>query len=401
MTPGDDINQVFSGSKVLFFIRGGDMGGAELSLLEILRRMNRHRFFPVLASLTDGPVVEEIRRMGIVTYVLGAPENLVEAKRRELASPVKIHHSAGRFFASIRLARQLADILGKTGCRLLYTNSLKAHVIGVIAGWLAGAPVVWHVRDVLFHRWERLLFRALRFLFKPTVIANSRFTARHLGAERGTRVIFNGVDLETMKPAREAARVREEFGIPPEAPVVGMAGRVQQWKGHEVFLAAAEILLEDFHDTRFIILGGDLYSEEHFLDNLKKEARRGGRLRDRVIFAGHREDVPDIMNIYDVYVHPTLKAEPFGRVIIEAMALGKPVVATKCGGPEEIVLDENTGLIVPAGDAKSLARAVGRLLIDGATARRFGANGRQRVEEMFRLDKTIMDVENTLEEAMR
>ncbi|MFH1540099.1 MAG: glycosyltransferase family 4 protein [bacterium] len=401
MMPADNIDHVFRGSRVLFFIRGGGKGGAELSLLEILQRMNRNRFLPVLASLTEGPVVDEIREMGIETHVLEAPGKLVEARRQELASPAKIHHSASRFFSSIRVARQLAGLLRETGCHLLYANSLKAHVIGSVAGWLAGVPVVWHVRDVLFHRWERILFRLLRFLFRPTVIANSRFTAGHLGGGRGIKVIYNGVDLAATKPGRDAARVREELGIPPDAPLVGMAGRVQQWKGHEVFLAAAEMLLDDFPDAWFAIAGGDLYSEEHFLDNLKKGVRGNDKLKNRVVFTGHRKDVLDIINTFDVYVHPTLKDEPFGRVIMEAMALGKPVVTTRCGGPEEIVLDEYTGLMVAAGDAKALSRAVGRLLIDRETAKKFGANGRRRVEEMLPLDKTIWAVEQTLEEAMR
>lgn len=398
--PGDNSEQVFAGSKILFFVRGGDVGGAEMSLLEILQRINRRRFLPLLVSLADGPVVDEVRRLGIETHVLGAPEKLVEARRQELASPAKIPHSASRFFSSIGIARRLAGLLRETGCHLLYANSLKADVIGTIAGWLAGVPVVWHVRDVLFHRWERALFRLLRLLFKPTVIANSQFTARHLGGARGVRVIYNGVDLDSLQPAKQAAEAREELGIPAGAPLLGMAGRVQQWKGHEVFLAAAETLLEDFPDARFVIAGGDLYSEEHFLDNLEKAVESSEKLRDSVIFTGHRKDVPDIINAYDIYVHPTLKDEPFGRVIIEAMALGKPVVATRCGGPEEIVVDEYTGLLVPGGDAKALARAAGRLLIDRPTAKQFGANGRKRVEEIFPLDKTIRAVEETLYEVM-
>lgn len=398
MTPGDTTDKVLSSKKILFFIRGGDKGGAEFSLLEILQRLDREKFTPVLVSLTDGPFVDEIRRLGLETHTLGAPDELVGAKRRELASPLNIHLSIGMIFSSIGVAKRLADLVAQTGCGLIYANSLKSHVIGAVAGWLAGVPVVWHVRDVLFHRWERILFRVLRLMFAPIVIANSNYTARHLGGGRGTRVIYNGVDLESLKPGREARLAREEFGIPPGAPVVGMAGRVQRWKGHEVFLAAAEILLRDFPEARFVITGGALYSEAHFLDNLKKGVSENERLRDRVIFTGHREDAPDIINMYDVYAHPTLKDEPFGRVIIEAMALEKPVVTTKCGGPEEIVIDGQTGLTVPPGDAKALAGAVGRLLIDKQTARRFGANGRGRVEKEFPLDKTIRAVEAVLEE---
>lgn len=384
--------------RILFFIRGGEIGGAELSLIEIIQRLDKKKFQPMLISLTAGPAVDEIAKIGVETSILGAPGDLVDARREELASPRNLAGSARRTAEAWRLAGRLAERLREIRPDALYCNSLKSHAIGAAAGWRARVPVVWHVRDVLFHRWERWLFGAMRLMFMPTVIANSRYTAAGLGGD--SLIIYNGVDLEALTPSRPPEAVKKELGIPPDAPVVGMAGRIQRWKGQEVFLQAAELLLKDFPEARFVVAGGEFYSGEGLLDELKKTVSGSDALRERVVFTGHRGDVTDVMNAYDIYVHPTLKDEPFGRVVIEAMALSKPVVCTRCGGPEEIVEDETTGLLVPPGDAAALARAAGRLLIDGGGARRFGENGRRRVEELFRLEATVRAVETVIEEAL-
>src|SRR5262249_51653791 len=159
---------------------------------------------------------------------------------------------------------------------------------------------------------------------------------------------YDGLDLRRFRPQRSRAEVRTALGIEPAHLAIGMAANIQPWKGQDVTLRAMAALAARFPDLTAVFAGGVVRGAEWYQAALDDFAPAQG-LVPRVRFLGSRSDVPDLVNAVDVVVHASVTPEPFGRVLIEAMALGKPVVASAAGGVLEIVDDGRSGFLVPPG----------------------------------------------------
>jgi glycosyltransferase involved in cell wall biosynthesis len=223
--------------------------------------------------------------------------------------------------------------------------------------------------------------------------ANSRDTAeaqrRIPNRTGGIQVVYCGVDLKRFSPdhAAQGERLRRDLGIVPGAPVVGMVGRFERWKGQHVFLRAAAHVRRRFPETVFLVVGDTLFGlQPGYKTELEQLALELG-LKDSVRFLGFREDMPALYAAMDVVVHASTTPEPLGLVILEAMACARAVVAADAGGPRETVLDGVTGFLTPPGDPESLAERLISLLEDPAQRSRMGQAGRRRVEECFGMDR--------------
>ena len=184
-----------------------------------------------------------------------------------------------------------------------------------------------------------------------------------------------------------------------DAPVVGMVGRLRPWKGQDHFLRAMRLVADQRPDAWFVLVGGVVFAErEPFLPRLRELAAEL-RLLDRVVFAGQMEDVAAAYAAMDVVVHCSVEPEPFGRVVIEAMAASRPVVAYDWGGPHEIVIPGETGLLVAPGDYGALGEAALALLRDAGRRRVLGAAGRARAEECYDARATARRVQAVLVQA--
>jgi glycosyltransferase involved in cell wall biosynthesis len=203
-----------------------------------------------------------------------------------------------------------------------------------------------------------------------------------------TRVVYNGLDLAAFD--REAARPAELPLPGGDGPVIGTVSHLIPWKGQEIFLRAAAQLLQAHPGWRFVVVGDPIFQFRTERERLERLAGELG-ISDRVTFAGHREDIPAVMSALDLFVLPSLY-EPFGRVLIEAMGARKPVVASRAGGVPEIVLDGETGVLVPPGEPEALADAIADLVVDRERAERLAAAGRARVEKHFSLEATVQGV---------
>jgi glycosyltransferase involved in cell wall biosynthesis len=322
---------------------------------------------------------------------------------------------------------------------LIHTNSLKADIIGGLAGRLCGKPVVWHVRDRIDEDYLPLsVVWTFRFLckFVPSwVIANSGATLNTLRRRsRGSAAIPSGVDVDMLAPAEMGIRGQELFrgragvrvvhdgtisspallkapalpappaieltpGIATGEPRITLVGRVARWKGQHIFLQAAAWTLRRFPKARFEIVGAPLFDERDYEEEIHALARRLG-IENSVAFLGFRSDIPQYLAGIDLLVHASITGEPFGQVIIEAMAAGKPVVATNGGGVPEIVEHGESGLLVPMGDAGAMAEAICRILEDPAAAAEMGQRGRQCVAERFTVDHTASKVQSVYDDLL-
>jgi glycosyltransferase involved in cell wall biosynthesis len=297
-----------------------------------------------------------------------------------------------------RYARRISRFVRQCRPDLIYTNSLKSDFYGALAARLSGVPVIWHIRDRIedsyLPRPAVWLVRTLARHVPVCVVANSAGTLETLRLDKGTRtaVIASGLTREHVERCRGA---RDANPIPQ----IGIIGRLAPWKGQDVFLEAAALLLRKGVSARFRIVGSAMFGEEAFEDRLRELTVRLG-IQEQVEFLGFR-DVPATLLSLDVLVHASKIPEPFGQVIIEGLAAGLPVVATDGGGAREIIESGRTGLLTPMGDAPALARALAQLLARPDWARGLGAAGRQHALEHFTVEKSARHSELLYENLVR
>jgi glycosyltransferase involved in cell wall biosynthesis len=313
---------------------------------------------------------------------------------------IPVHHlGRGRF--DPRILSDLVALTRRRRARILHVHGYAAADFGRVAARLAGAKLVLHEHfaDPRMPGYQGLADRLLAPL-TDRAIAVSRSTREFLVKERcvpaeRVRLIWNGAPLAEFAPAgrERALAVRRELGLPADAPVIGSIGRLNAQKGHRFLLDAAALLRARRPDVWTLIVGdGDL------MDELRQQAARLG-LDDRVVFAGHRTDVPDLLAALDVFCISSLY-EGTPLALFEAMAAGSSIVSTAVDGCREIVEDESNGLLVPPADAAALAGALGRVLTDAALRE---ALGRQALEDSRRYDvKTcVQQMEALYEEVLR
>ena len=380
-------------TKVLFVSHAAGRGGAELFLRDVISR-----FSSLDASalfFQDGPIVADIRSSGIPTLVLGAK-----------GRPVTLKRGSG-FVALLRAAPDLvATVLRLVGVVRRYdivcANSQKAFFLAAIAARLTGRPFVWILHDIVtdpsFSRSMRMAIRIFVRHFTSLVIVNSEASGRALsaiGAAPGKMVVvYNGFDAPAAAPdQRQAVRARIFAEIDArDVPTVGLFGRVARWKGQHVLIDA----LGRHPDLQAFIVGDATYEDESYERGLRRQVEETG-CAGRVHFLGFRSDVVTLMEAVDVVAHTSITPEPFGRVIVEAMARGRPVVAARGGGVDEIVRDGIDGLLVASGDAPALGMAIRRLIDDPDLARTIGRAGHVTARDRFAIATTM----TRLEEALR
>jgi len=252
----------------------------------------------------------------------------------------------------------------------------------LILSYMLRVPLVANQRG---DEWDSPLVRWLA----PRVtryIANSTATKRNLvslGVRPGQiSVIYPPLDLSIFDVKRQSTLTLSAFGVPPSSRCFGIVGQLVSWKGQDVFLHAAKRVLERVPGAYGFVVGGAQAGGRAYEHSLHALAAELG-IADRLVFTGFRVDVSDILKLLDVVAHASILPEPFGRVIVEAMAMGRPVVATNAGGPTEIIEDGRTGFLVPPGNDEALATRIIALLQDPAMADRIGEAGRRTVIERF------------------
>jgi glycosyltransferase involved in cell wall biosynthesis len=295
---------------------------------------------------------------------------------------ISVQH-LGRSRFDPRLANDVASLARRLGARVLHVHGYAAADFGRVAARLVGARLVLHEHfaDPRMPGYQGLADRLLA-RFTDAAIAVSRSTREFLVRQRHVpearvRLIWNGAPLDEFAPVppERARRVRREFGLPDDAIVVGTIGRLNRQKGH-AYLVDAAARLRHVASLRFLVAGdGDL------LDDLRARAASQG-VGDRVVFAGHRADVPDVLGAIDVFCLSSLY-EGTPLALFEAMASGKAIVSTAVDGCREVLSDGDTALLVPPGDASALAAALER--VAGSLALRSALSRRAR-EESRRYD---------------
>jgi glycosyltransferase involved in cell wall biosynthesis len=358
---------------VLQFITGFHVGGTERQVVHLATGLDPSRFDVHVACLQQaGPLYGEMAACGLPLT----------------AYPIK-------GFLRVNTLRQqwrFASYLKKHAIDIVHAYGFYPIVFAVLVARLAGSRVVLaSIRDngdpwTLAQRLVQMCASRMAHgvLVNATAVRDRLTAGGH--SRRGISVIRNGVDVDRFSPRPPDESLRASLGVPAEAPLVVVVSRLNPMKGIDDFVQAMALLAGRYTRARFVIVGDGASRRE-----LEEQAQRLG-LAGRVVFTGTRLDVAAILAQAAISVAPSL-SEGLSNVVLESMATGVPVVATRVGGTPEMLEDGVTGLLVPPCDAPMLAAAIGRLLGDPAMARRMGDAGRARAVDRFSMPYMVSQTE--------
>jgi glycosyltransferase involved in cell wall biosynthesis len=353
------------------------IGGAERSLFYLIKNLDSKRFIPFVAIPSVGPFVEDLKGLGVEIHFIEFPR------------PLNLN-----IFKKIKTIYELVRVIKSRDIDLIHSNGFRTNLYGGIAGRITGKKVVWHARNLITS--ERIDPDRL-FIFLPhsliclTEAVRKRFYRGGIPIKKSI-VIQNGVDIEEFNPGISGDPVREEFGIPKDAPLIGITSRIVPEKGHDTFLKATRVVTEEFPDARFLVAGSHLSAEYDEWNRYIRRLSKEPGLSEKVIFTGFRRDLPQILSAIDIYVLASY-AEPSGRTHLEAMAMAKPIVATRSGGTPEIAVEGETAILVEPGNEKAMAEAIVYLLKDPQRRIVMGKKARERVERFFSIKRNVVETE--------
>jgi glycosyltransferase involved in cell wall biosynthesis len=376
-------------TRRLLYVEGSDdgtIGGSHFSLLFLVSGLDQTRFTPLVVFATENALLPRFQATGARTLIVR-----FGAGPRPSGRLARLVARARNFCRTyLLLPRRLARILRRERIDLVHlNNSVTQNHAWMLAARLAGVPCITHERSIRpdFTARDRRLARDLSAVICISSAVRENFVALGL-SDLPFVTIFNGLDPAQIHCTRAPADVRAEMGVAPDARLIGIVGRIVPWKGQEVVIRAMGMLREEFPDLACVLIGDTSPSARAYRERLAALTRELG-IASRVHITGFRKDVANYINALEIQVHASIHPEPFGRVLLEAMALSKPLVASNGGGVPEIVMHERTGLLFEPGDAAALAAALRTLLADRPRAAAMGAAGRERLLADFSVARNI------------
>lgn len=366
------------------------IGGSYYSLLFLSSGLDRTRYEPLVVFASTNELVAEFRSRGVRTMV------------RPLLSPISIAGPVGRPISKIlNFVRgwiiepvRLAGLIRREHVALVHLNNsiIKNHA-WMIAALVARVPCITHERGInpRFKRRAVLLARSLKAIICISAAVSENFDSLGLG-NLPLVTIHNGLDPREMTVTRPVGEIRAELGIGDSQRIVGIVGNIKRWKGQELVVRAMKRVLSGNPDVVCLLIGDTSRDDLSFRAHLESLIDELG-LRSHVIITGYRKDVANYINALDVQIHASIDPEPFGRVLLEGMALGKPMVASGGGAVPEIVVNGGTGLLFEAGNSEALADCLSSLLANSARAARMGESARQRLARDFSIEHHVRAVQ--------
>jgi glycosyltransferase involved in cell wall biosynthesis len=393
---------------------GGVVGGSLTGLYHLIRGLDRERFAPALVLYEHKSIEADLRAIGVPVHHVSrrrvpkqhALLHYDGYHRAKSVTAVRTVLGLGR--QTLRLAVEempaalrLARVIRRVGPDVVHLgNGVRANFDGILACWLTGVRCVCHVKG--FEKYgnrERWVARHIDALVCMTEAVRAH-CLQHRVQGHTTHVVYDALDEAAFAPQRAAASVRAELGITNGAPCVGVIGNVQEWKGQAVLVEAMARVIEDVPKAHAFIVGGVHRAGRAYHERLQQRIEEL-HLNGALSATGFRSDVADVINALDVVAHTSVRPEPFGRVILEGMLLGKPVVASAAGGVPELIRDGETGFLTPPGDAARLAERLIPLLQDAALRQRVGEQARHWAREQFSLERHVAAMSTIYENLTR
>jgi len=361
--------------KILFVIDGHEFGGGERVFLQLASGL-KGRFEVSFASMPGGRLEGELKSLGVNFYP-------VEMKRR----------------ISCKSVLRINEIIRNEQIDLVHSQGARADFFARIAGRMAGIPHnlctiampvegfdIKPLRKMIYRAFDRLTEGSVeKFIVVSDSLKRALIEKRRIPADRIVR-IYNGIEIDQYHPGIESGNFKREWGISQNIPLVGAIGRMVWQKGFEYLIQSIPEIVKAVPEAKFLLVGEGPRRER--LEALSEELR----VRDNVILAGFRSDIKEILSAIDLLVVPSI-LEGFPMIILEAMAMGKPIVATNIDGIIEQITDGVDGILVPPKNPNALAEAILKIFSEEEKMKKIGLAARQKVESCFSVQKMVRETE--------
>jgi len=396
-------------SRTVLFCEGntdGTIGGSYFSLLYLVAGLRETIYHPVVIFHREHELLQRYRECAEVEVIpRRRPVHLVRespTSRRVILVPMRLLQRSLNAFRFLATVKDYASMLRRRRVALVHlNNSVTRSHEWIWAALITRTPCVVHERGIN----DR--FSALTRWLAPhlsAVICISEAVRRNLldhGVTReNLRVIENGLDPREIRAGRSPQAIRRGLGLTADQPVIGLVGNIKAWKGQEVVVRSLPAVVAGIPKVACLFVGAISDADRNYFHELQQLTQTLG-VADRVVFTGPTESVADYLSVMDLAIHASVAPEPFGRVLLEAMAMKLPVVGSRGGAVPEIVQHGVTGLTFAPGDSAELASHVVALLQDGTRARVMGEAGYARLCANFHISRNIARTIQLYEEILR
>lgn len=361
--------------NILILHTASDMYGASKILLNLIHILKKHNYTVTVVLSENGPLVNEIQKLGTEVKIIRL--GILRRKYFNLSGLLN------RINVSFKAWSLLKTLIEEKKPDIIYSNTTGV-IIGAFLAKTKNIKHIWHVHEIIT---KPLVFnRTIGYLlnnYSNKVIVVSDAVKTHWENTVETLKIsrvYNGIDIKPF--ANKSSFIRAELGIPEDAVLIGMIGRVNHWKGQDYFLEIAEILHSEFPSIHFLLAGDAFPGNENLVDELNEQIQ-SLKFSKNIFNIGYREDIVNILNGLDIFISPSTQPDPFPTVILEAMSAAKPVVATNHGGAPEMIIDGESGVIIPVQNALIAAKKIALLVENQNLRSKIGNKAMERVTNLF------------------
>lgn len=361
--------------NLLFLHSSSDLYGASKILLAVteLCRKKGHNVTVVVSD--NGLLCDRLRENGIEVILI--PLGILRRKYINFSGILNRLSVTGSAYGKLK------ELCRQKKIDLIYSNTTGV-IVGSFVARSLGIRHIWHVHEIIQR--PKILFRVISWMLnregnESLVVSEAvkKHWSRYIDPAKIT-VLYNGVDYALF--ADKKSDFRQELGIDQDTVVLGMVGRVHFWKGQDYFLKIAGVLHRQFPQLAFVLVGDPFPGYEYLYDEMDKIIDENN-IRPNVYMAGYREDIVSIFNAFDIFMLPSLLPDPAPAVVTEAMAASKPVVVTEQGGAVEMIVNNESGILIPLDDARVAAEKIAPLVLNPALRQKMGANAYDRIVKHF------------------
>lgn len=394
--------------NILFLDHSPFIGGAELVLAKHIEHLDKSKYKPsVICSPNYTELIQQYKNAGAEVFTIHYP-------RLKTRNPLKLPKYLINLCKTMSNIEQIAK---KTKADLIVTNTARAWLPGTFAAKRQNAKLIWFIRD---YTYPRILFKILVPLADGVTFVSKRlkhYYVHNKGPTYGKvqpsirsnldmlQVIYVGSDMHERIDKlnqQDIARVRDEFNIQDDNVVVGFVGRLVKWKGASVLLRAIRKLKyqnPNYKQIKVLVIGSGKEQEGNIEQELANYVQEYN-LTETVYLTGQRDDVPALLQVMDIFVHPSIEPEPFATTVVEAMQAGVAVIGNTIGGTPEIIEDEENGLLVEPNDPTQLAKAIAKLVEDNNFRAKIAKNGKEKALNGYTEAIITKQVQNLYKQAL-
>ena len=374
-----------------------DIGGSDYCLFKLVATLDRNRFNPVVLLGLETEIVEKYRAHGVLVKII--PMNRVR-KTKNLLYQLKF---VSLFFPTVL---KIVSLIKNYQIDIAHSNDLL-DIYGPIAAKLASVKSIQHDRLIIDRPiWINKILCAIIIKLNNRIVVVSDSVGRAMFSKNSRvhpKVIkcYDWLDMEIVGHSEGIGEFRKEIKVNEGQVLIGAVGRLEPWKGQHLFIKAAARIATCYPNARFVIVGGKVAGQgrEKYEDELRAIAS-DLQMDDKIYFAGPRNDIANVMEALDIYVHCSVAPDPLPGVVMEAMKMGKPAVGPRAGGVPEEIDQGKTGLLFNPGDYQEMAKMICRLIASPVMARDYGVAGKQRALTVFNKEQLCRKMENIYEDML-